>query len=593
MENLVRMFKRRVEQEPDKTAYLYRHEGKWRPMTWAEAADRVEKIAAGLITLGCAPGDRVAILGNTRLEWALCDLAALHAGCVSLGVYQTLSADQSRYILEDSGARVLFVENEEQGQKIRSVSAGLPSLQWMVTWDGSEPFQNSISLTELIARGEEALSSDPDMVDRAHTNIRPEDMAIIVYTSGTTGPPKGACLSHRNILYEIGQSPLDKEQIGEVMMFFLPLSHVGERVAGGYTRIYHGVAAAFVEDFNRILDDIAEIRPSFFGSVPRIFEKAYARVISQVESSPPLRQKIFHWCEGVGREVSRCRQQGAELPLSLKLRHKVADRLVFGEVREIFGGRVKYFVSSAAPIAREIIEFFHACDMLILEAYGQTEMTCFCTINTPWDYRLGSVGKLYPGIELKIADDGEILVRGEIVFMGYLNQPELNAETVDPDGWLHTGDLGRLDPDGFLYITGRKKEIIITSGGKNVTPANIENMLKNHPLIEQAMVHGDRRNYLTVLIGLDPERLSQWAGEKGKAGMDHAELVKQEELLAEVAKIIEDANRNLAKFETVKKFAILPRPLEVETGELTPTLKVRRSVVEKKYKDLLDSMYES
>jgi len=592
MENLVETFKERCRADADKAAYLVKDGGEWSTVTWSEVDGKVEKLAAGLVSLGLAPGDKVAILGDTRLEWVLCDLAALHAGCVSLGVYQTLSGEQAEYILSDSGARVLFVENQEMANKIKPHIENLPGLEWIVTWDDSEVGPKSIGMSEFVAKGEDALKSDPEIVSRASSSIKAGDMAIIVYTSGTTGPPKGACLSHKNILALLKNGPIDKELLGDTMMFFLPLSHVAERIAGNYIRIHHGVAAAFVQDVKKILDDVAEIRPSFFGSVPRIFEKAYARIQSEVEAAPPLKRKMFRWAEGVGRQVSRHKQAGTPPPLGLAMKYAVADRLVLKKVRDLFGGRVKYFLSGAAPIAVEILEFFHACGMLVLEVYGQTEMTAICTFCTPDEYRFGSVGKPMPGVELKFADDGEILVKGDIVFMGYLNQPELTAETITDDGWIHSGDLGKLDDDGYLWITGRKKEIIITGGGKNVTPSNIENDIKNHPLIDQAMVHGDRRKYLTALIALDPDRLDEWAEKNGRQGKSYKELAGLDEIREEVQKIVGDVNPRLAKFETIKKFKILPAPLEVESGELTPTMKVRRSIVEKKYKDLLDSMYD-
>jgi long-chain acyl-CoA synthetase len=305
-----------------------------------------------------------------------------------------------------------------------------------------------------------------------------------------------------------------------------------------------------------------------------------------------MANRVFLWAERVGRAASRIEQAGRPLPVSLRLKRALADRLVFRKIRAIFGGRVRYFLSSSAPISLEIIEFFHAAGMLILEAWGQTEVSCFATINFQDDYRLGSVGKALPGTELKIADDGEILVRGAIVFKGYLSQPELTAETLTEDGWIHTGDLGRLDQDGFLWITGRKKEIIITAGGKNVTPANIENLLKDHPLIDQALVHGDRRKYLTALLGLDPETLKAWASEKGIGYASYEAILDNPALLDEVQSIVDEVNRHFARYETIKRFALLPRLLDVEKGELTPTMKIRRKVIEERFKDLLDSLYD-
>jgi long-chain acyl-CoA synthetase len=438
-----------------------------------------------------------------------------------------------------------------------------------------------------------ALETDPGLTLRAEEKIRPEDLAVLIYTSGTTGPPKGAMLTHRNVMAQLTMlAVMGEVDHRDVMMFFLPLAHVGERIPGHYNRIYRGVPAAFVEDFNRILDDMREIRPTVFGSVPRIFEKAYARVRSEVDRASPMARRVFQWAEGVGRAASRLEQAKQPLPRSLRLQRAIADRLVFRKIREIFGGRVRFFLSSSAPISLEIIEFFHAAGMVILEAWGQTEVSCFATMNREEDFRLGSVGKALPGAEVRIAEDGEILVRGPIVFQGYLHQPELTAETITKDGWIHTGDLGRLDGEGFLWITGRKKEIIITAGGKNITPANIENLLKDHPLIDQALVHGDRRKYLTALLGLDPENLQAWATENGIVHSSYGEMLENPALLAEVKQMVDGVNQHFARYETIKRFALLPRLLDMEKGELTPTMKLRRRVVEERFKDLLDSLYD-
>lgn len=592
MENLVEMINGRCRDSAAKNAYLVKREGVWDPVTWAEVDERVDKIAAGLISIGIKPGDKVCILGSTRLEWVLCDFAVLRAGGVSVGIYPTLSGEQSAYILGDCSAKVLFVEESGLMEKVDPYLKDLPGLERIISWDESETTDKSMGMSEIIQKGEEALAADPDIVKNASAKIKPEDMAIIIYTSGTTGPPKGACLSNKNIVALIENSPLTKEHIGDTMMFFLPLAHAAERIMGNMTRVYLDVTGAFVSDISRILDDIGEIKPTFFGSVPRIFEKAYAKIQSEVEAAPPLKQKMFRWAEDVGKQVSRLKGAKTPIPPGLALKYKLADKLVLNKIRALFGGRVNYFLSGAAPISLEILEFFDACGMLVLEAYGQTEMTAVCTFCTPDDYRLGSVGKPFTGVDLKIADDGEIMVKGDIVFMGYLNQPELTAETVTEDGWIHSGDLGKLDEDGFLWITGRKKEIIITAGGKNVTPSNIENLLKNHPLIEQAMVHGDRRKYLTALIALEPDRLQKWADENGHGDLSYQELVKLDEVKAEVMPIVEKANKELARFETIKKFALLPALLDVETGEMTPTMKVRRSIVEEKYMHLLDELYD-
>ncbi len=593
MEKLTDLLRTRRANSPDQTAYLVRTDGQWKPMTWKEADERVDRIAAGLVELGIRPGDVVSILGRTCLEWALCDLAVLRAGGVSVGIYPTLIGEQCAYILENSATRWLFLEDAHQADKLSPFFDKLPSLDRPILWEPPEGEHDFMCLKDLEERGSPALETNPGLTLGTEEKIQPEDVAVLIYTSGTTGPPKGAMLTHRNVMAELEMlDTLGATDHRDVMMFFLPLAHVGERIPGHYSRIYRGVSAAFVEDFSRILDDMREIRPTVFGSVPRIFEKAYARVRSEVDQASPLAKRVFQWAERVGRAASRLEQAGRPLPVSLRLQRALADRLVFRRIREIFGGRVRYFLSSSAPISLEIIEFFDAAGMRILEAWGQTEVSCFATINLEDDYRLGSVGKALPGTELRIAEDGEILVRGAIVFKGYLNQPELTAETLTEDGWIRTGDLGRLDQDGFLWITGRKKEIIITAGGKNVTPANIENLLKDHPLIDQALVHGDRRKYLTALLGLDPENLEAWAAEKGIGYTSYEAILDNPALLDVVQVIVDEVNRHFARYETIKRFALLPRLLDVEKGELTPTMKIRRRIIEERFKDLLDSLYD-
>jgi long-chain acyl-CoA synthetase len=561
-------------------------------ITWTEVNERVDRIAAGLIASGVCKGDVVSILGQTCLDWALCDLAILRAGGVSVGIYPTLTGEQAGYILKDSSTRFLFVEDADQFSKLLPLLDRIPSLRSFAGWQQDTRTLNLLSLSDLEEKGLRAIEKDGTVTHRREEALQPGDVALLVYTSGTTGPPKGARLTHRNVLAQLDMLGIMEEpDQNDVMMFFLPLAHVGERIPGHYNRIYRGVPAAFVEDFNRILDDIQDIRPTVFGSVPRIFEKAYARIRAETGNASPLKRRVFTWSMDVGRQASRLRQTGSKLPAGLRLRRALADQLVYRKIHKAFGGRARYFISAAAPISVDILEFFHASGLLILEGYGQTEVSCFCTLNRPDDYRLGSVGKALPGIELQIAEDSEILVRGPTVFQGYHNQPELSAETLMENGWVHTGDLGRLDEDGFLWIIGRKKEIIITSGGKNVTPSNIENLLMTHPLVEHALVHGDRRKYLTALLGLDTDAAKDWAIQRGISCEPYDQLIRHPALLAEIQGIVDGANKRLARYETIKRFAILPRTLQLEQGELTPTLKIRRKIVEEHHRDLLDSLY--
>jgi long-chain acyl-CoA synthetase len=593
MKTLNQMIMQRFQESPEKTAFLVKTDAQWRPVSWQTVDQKVEAIAAGLISLGLQYGDAVSILGNTRLEWTLSDLGILRAGGTSVGIYQTLSGDQSAYILKDSASKILIAENHEQVEKLKPHMDALSALEHIIIWDSAAEDAGYLSLSHVIDEGRRALESNPDMVAQAEAHIRPEDTAIIIYTSGTTGPPKGACLTHANIMAQLDAiNIIDDDVIGDKMMFFLPLSHVGERIPGQFMRIKKGITAAYVKDINKILDDIKEIRPTFFGSVPRIFEKAHNKIMTEVAHASPAKRKLFYWAESVGREVGAKKRAKEPVKTLLALKNAVADRLVFRKIRNIFGGRTTHFLSSSAPIAEDILEFFHACGMLVLEGYGQTEVSCFCTLCTPDYYRFGSVGKALPGVELKLSEDDEIMVKGDIVFKGYLNQPELNKNTLRADGWIYTGDIGKIDEDGYLWITGRKKEIIITSGGKNVTPSNIENLIKNDPLVEHVLVHGDRRNFLTALISVEPESLMKWAESVGLGDKSQEELVRTQRLHDRIQTAVDKANQHLARFETIKKFAILPEPLAVETGELTPTMKIRKKIVQEKYMDILDSFYE-
>ncbi len=593
MKTLNQMIMQRFQESPEKTAFLVKTDAQWTPVSWKTVDQKVEAIAAGLIALGLQYGDAVSILGNTRLEWTLSDLGILRAGGTSVGIYQTLSGEQSAYILKDSASRILIAENHEQLEKLAPHMDALSALEHIIIWDLAAEEAGYLSLSQVMDEGRRALDSNPDRVAQAEANIRAEDTAIIIYTSGTTGPPKGACLTHANIMAQLDAIRiLDDDLIGDKMMFFLPLSHVGERIPGQFMRIKKGITAAYVKDINKILDDIKEIRPTFFGSVPRIFEKAHNKIMTEVAHASAAKRKLFYWAENVGREVGAKKRAGEPIETLLALKNAVADRLVFRKIRNIFGGRTTHFISSSAPIAEDILEFFHACGMLVLEGYGQTEVSCFCTLCTPGHYRFGSVGKALPGVELKLSQDDEIMVKGDIVFKGYHNQPELNKNTLTADGWIYTGDIGKIDEDGYLWITGRKKEIIITSGGKNVTPSNIENLIKNDPLVEHVLVHGDRRNFLTALISVEPESLRKWAESVGLGDKSHEELVRAQRLRDRIQTAVDKANRHLARFETIKKFAILPEPLAVETGELTPTMKVRKKVVQEKYMDILNSFYE-
>lgn len=582
----------RKEKNPEGKAFLVKKDNKWNVITWDEFYRKVEKISAFLATKISA-GERVTILGDTAFEWCLCDMGTLFAGGISIGIYPTLSPHQIKDIINDCGASIIFVENDEQLKKIKEVEAKLKSLKGIYSW--SKIVDNILSLNEIEKEGEKIISKEPEIVKRRLNGIKEEDIAIIIYTSGTTGQPKGAMITHRNVMAELHSLEKLQDKWGDIdendiMLFFLPLSHVGERIGGFYYRMYNGVPAAFTH-IKRVLEDIREIKPTIFGSVPRIFEKAYSSIHTEARRSF-LKRKIFEWAKQTGLEHLRLKNEHKKIPFSLKLKYALAHFLVFRKIKNAFGGRVRFFISSAAPISPEILTFFQSAGMEIFEGYGATEVSCFITMSHPESVKPGYVGPPMDGVEIKIADDGEILVKAEMVFKGYWNNEIATAEVFDTEGWYHTGDLGEMDEKGNLKITGRKKEIIITSGGKNIAPAPIENALKKQPLISNVFVYGDKKPYITALITLDERELKQLAQTLGITETDYTALIHHPQIVNEVEKLVQNVNKNFSRVEQIKKFKILPRDFSVEEGEITPTLKVRRHIVEKKFKDVIESMYK-
>ncbi|MEM9073387.1 MAG: long-chain fatty acid--CoA ligase [Myxococcota bacterium] len=603
------LFLRRAERDPHRIAYRKKHGGRWAGTSWQQMREKSEAFAAWLIANGVEAGDKVAIVGSTRSEWAVSDIGGQLAGAVTLGAYPTLTAEQLAYILDHSDTKVVVLEGEADLAKVLSQRDALPKLEKIVVWD-----ENA---TEGVTLWNDALQTQVDnaALQKRQDAIDPDATAIIVYTSGTTGPPKGAMISHRNVMTVLASqtenAPFDKE---DVSFSFLPMAHVAERVLGFYGRIDVGISTYYATSIPKVLEEVQEARPTLFGSVPRIFEKAYAKILGRVSTAPPLRQRIFRWAERVGREMVSAWQEGKSVSPGLVLQYRIADRLVFSKIREVFGGRVRYFVTGAAPIAPEILEFFWAAGFRIYEVYGMTEATVVTHANRPGEVRLGSVGRALSYVEHRIAEDGEILVKGGMVFQGYYKNPEATAETIR-DGWLHTGDIGEIDADGFLSIKDRKKHIIITAGGKNLTPANIENEIKaSDPLISQAHVHGDRRKYLVALVTIGAAEAMAWGAAEGVISQADADgvlaelaadplaqpeslpalmeaITAHEHLQTKVTEAIRHANENLARVETIKKAFVLDRELSVEHDELTPTLKVKRKNVEAKFADTFERLY--
>lgn len=570
-------------------------EGQWRDISSHDFRRAVEETSLGLRELGVEKGDRVALLSENRPEWAFVDLATLAAAGVVVPIYATLPPAQALYILNDSEAKVCVASTPVQQKKVAEIRAQARFLRHVVRMDTSgAPVPDTLTLDEVRARGREALARDPQAVRRGAAEARPDDLATLVYTSGTTGDPKGVMLSHRNLVSNVEASRQVFMEFGpaDVALSFLPLSHIFERMAGYYMMLSSGATIAYAEGVEQVPANMAEVRPTVMCSVPRLYEKMYARINEKVSSDPPARQKIFRWAIGVGRAAFQAQiEKRAPGPL-LKLKHALANRLVFGKVKDRVGGRLRVFVSGGAPLAREIAEFFGAAGLTILEGYGLTETSPVITCNRPDDFRPGTVGKPIPGVEVKIADDGEILTRGPHVMQGYYKKPKETAEAIDAEGWFHTGDVGALDRDGFLVITDRKKDIIVTSGGKNIAPQPIENLLKTNAYIAEIVMIGNKRHFPAALVIPKFDDLEKWAREKGVPFTSREELIARPEVVELYDRTVRDLTAHLAPFEKIKKLALLPREFSLETGELTPKLSVKRRVVEQKYKDVIDRLYE-
>jgi long-chain acyl-CoA synthetase len=597
-ESLGLLFWDRAERFSDRIAQRVKVEGAWHDVTWGRLASEVREIALGLLALGREAGDPVGILSQTRAEWSRADFAVLTIGGVTVPVYPTYPAETLAYIVRDAGVRTLFVEDPVQLGKALGALGEMPSLDSVVLMEGAAPPQGPdrrlrvVDWAGLRALGREAHARLAATLDARLAAARPADIATIVYTSGTTGFPKGVVQTHANHLAAMRMI----EQVTEVRPFdvhllFLPLAHSFGRMES-FLGVYLPLTTAFAESLERLADNLREVRPHFLCSVPRVFEKVYARILSGVESGSPVRRRLFHWALGVGRRASRAVQDGRPLPLGLRLQRAVADHLVFSKLKAALGGRLRFCVSGGAPLSPEIAEFFHAAGILILEGYGLTETCPILTSNHPGAFKFGTVGRPFPGVELRIAEDGEILARGPNVARGYHGRPEETAAVFGEDGWLRTGDVGEIDADGFLRITDRKKDLIKTSGGSYVAPQAIENLLKADPFVSQALVEGDRRPYPVALITVNADALASLARERGLDDAPATELVRHPAVVDRVRRIVDGVNAHLASYAQIKRFAVLPVDFTQDGGELTPTLKVKRREVRAKYADVIASLYQ-
>jgi long-chain acyl-CoA synthetase len=568
-------------------AVRFKQDGAWIDCGFQQVLETVRSLSLGLIELGVEKGDKVSILANTRPEWTYVDFAALSVGAVVVPIYQTNSPEECQYVLENSDAKVVVVEDDEQMEKIRAVRDRLPLLEQVVRMTGAS--EDAISLEDLTARGAARDLAEWEARWRA---VTPADICTFIYTSGTTGPPKGCVISHGNyraMLDMVNETSVVENE--DVTYLYLPLAHSFALLVQLGSFDLGATLAYWERDPLKILPNLAEVKPTYFPSVPRIFEKIYTAATSGMEKEGGIKKAIFDWSLGVGRRMREAERAGRKPGFLLRKRHEFADKQVLAKIRGLFGGKLRLAVSGAAPINPEILRFFDAAGVIVLEGWGMTETSTAATISTPDDFKVGTIGKPFPGCEVRVAEDGEILVKGPNVFQGYYKNEEATRETV-VDGWLHTGDIGEIDSEGFIKITGRKKDIIITAGGKNITPANLENEMKQHPLVSQCVVVGDRKPYLVALVTLDPEEAVAYAKERGMPE-DPARLAESPEIRREIEAHREKMNERFARVEQVKKVAILHHDLSQESGELTPTLKVKRAVVAQKHEREIEALYAS
>jgi long-chain acyl-CoA synthetase len=547
-----------VSRAPDAPVYLEEGDEGWRPVSWDEASERIDALAHGLLAHGVRHGDCVAVLSRTSVDWIVLDWAIMSIGAVVVGLYPTSSAKECEYVLAHSEAVLAFTENEEQTHKLVSVRGSLPALREIMPFD---------LLEKLEAEGRASRHLQPEPVEE-------DDLATLIYTSGTTGPPKGCMLRHRNLVTAATRVRETIEYPGDVVLLFLPMAHSYARLAH-QAACHHGATIAAVADVARVPEALAELRPAILPAVPRVYEKVHANALGEIERAGGLKRAIGLWALGVGARVSRQRRAGKRVWPWLALQHRIADKLVFAKVRERLGGRLRLGISGAAPLSVDVMEFFHALGVPVLEGYGLTETASSATVNDPDDFRIGTVGRPVDGAEVKLADDGEILIRSDAIFAGYYKDPDATAEVLTADGWFHTGDVGELDADGFLKITDRKKDLIITAGGKNIAPQNLENALKASRFVSQAIVVGDRRPYVTALLTLDE-------AEVAASGRDPLTLAQE---------IVDQVNEDRVRVEQIKKFVIVPREFSPEEGEVTPTLKLRRRVIHEHFAAEIEALY--
>ena len=568
-----------------------KRDGRWTGTGYDELAAQVQDLSIGLLELGVRRGDRVAILSENRPEWAITDYACLAARAADVPIYPTLPARQVEYILRDAGAAAVVVSNAGQLEKVLSIRDRLPALGHIIALEPGATAPGVLTFEGVMARGREARERHPDWRDTALAAAS-DDLATLIYTSGTTGDPKGVMLSHGNIASNVTTCvELFSFTAEDECLSFLPLSHIFERMFGHYCMFHAGVVICYAESVDTVPANMLEIRPRLMASVPRLYEKIYARVLDNVRTSSALRKRIFAWGRRVGEQWAELHIERRPIPTRLGMQKALADRLVFAKLRQRTGGRIRFFISGGAPLSPDIARFFYAAGLPILQGYGLTETSPVMAVNTFRHHRLGTVGKAIPGVEIRIAPDGEIVTRGPNVMCGYFNKPEATAEAIDEEGWFHTGDIGAIDADGYLSITDRKKDLIVTAGGKNIAPQPIENLAKASKFVATAVMIGDRRPFPIMLVVPNAAQVKGWAEHKGLPDGELEQLLVLPEVRQKIEREVRMTLRDLAQFEMPKKLLLLAQDFTLEAGELTPTLKIRRRIVEERHRAAIEALY--
>lgn len=590
--SLAEMFFSVADRFSSKTAFMYKKEGAYQSISFKDVAEKVNNVAGGLADLGVKAGDKVALLSENRLNWAISDYGILSIAAVNVPIYPSLLPKHVEYLINDSQSVAIIVSNEEQYNKVKEIKNNCSSLKGIIVMDLPES-PDYLTYDQLMAKGKVFNDKNPDYIEKQIKNTKADDLATIIYTSGTTGEPKGAMLKHSNFISNVeGAKEAIKVDEKDIFLSFLPLCHVFERMAGHYLATYSASTIAYAESIDTVADNMGEVHPTVMTSVPRLYEKIYAKILDNVENGPGLKRKIFYWALGVGKDYVTNIMNHNPISSGLKFKRNLAYKLVFSKLSERVGGNMRFFVSGGAPLSREIAEFFGAAGLIILEGYGLTETSPVIAVNTLEKFRFGTVGPLLNNVEVKIAEDGEILTRGPHVMIGYFNKEEQTKEAIDSEGWFHTGDIGLIDEDGFLKITDRKKNIIVTAGGKNVAPQAIENLLVTNKYVEQALVIGDKRKFCSAIIVPAFEVVREWAKSEGVEFENDQQLVKSEKVQELFIREVDRLNNDLASYETIKKVTLSDHLFSIESGELTPSLKIKRKIVEENFKDQIDAMYK-